>query len=101
MAVMDAEPKFRYCVDLDEVPDKTQLGDWLEWAANRFDVIGIVGWFSLSDPAPLRKAVQGASDQHAEIFGYTPGTALGCKGFDSLADFLGALTNVVPKCRIG
>jgi hypothetical protein len=59
MSVMDEVPALRWCVDLDAVHDKrSRIGDFLLVAETLASPIGVCGWFSISDPEPLRAAVR-------------------------------------------
>jgi hypothetical protein len=59
MAVMDMEPRFRWCIDIDGIKDpRARLADWLigmEYWTGRICAVG--GW-ALSDPAPLALALR-------------------------------------------
>jgi hypothetical protein len=59
MSVMDHVP-FRYCVDADtlrlHLPSRAYALAQLTAAAGRLEGVALVGWFSISDPEPLRAA---------------------------------------------
>lgn len=57
MSVMDTVPSMRWCLDIDTLGPTARLADFLVMADALVDRIGVCGWFSLTDPAPLRAAV--------------------------------------------
>lgn len=58
MAVMDVELRFRYCFDIDSIKEPTaRLDQWLMAVETIVSRIAVVGWFSITDPAPLRTAL--------------------------------------------
>jgi hypothetical protein len=57
MAIMDAEPRFRWCVDIDGIRDTRRFVRWAQWAEHFVGRVAVAGWFSLTDPALLRSAV--------------------------------------------
>jgi hypothetical protein len=59
MAVMDAAPRLRWCVDIDSLRRTDRFARWLAWAENFVGGIAIAGWFSITDPAMLIEAVKG------------------------------------------
>lgn len=60
MAVMDAVPRFRYCIDIDSYRSITsrvpQLISALDLNCN-FGIIGIAGWFSIDEPKALQEGI--------------------------------------------
>lgn len=57
MAVMDTCPALRWCLDIDTLTADSQLAKWLVWMDRLVDPLAVVGWFSITDPAPLRTAL--------------------------------------------
>lgn len=57
MAAMDACPQFRWCMDIDALGNRSRFSRWLQWADNFVSGIGVVGWFSITDPEMLRNAI--------------------------------------------
>lgn len=89
--VMDVATRFRWCLDIDEAKE-CRLADWLLWADRLLGGrIALVGWFSLTDPAPLRAALKGLS---RPILAYTPFVELGQRHCGSLAEFFQRLDDV-------
>jgi hypothetical protein len=74
MGVMDQVPRIRWCVDLDDVKDKSRFARWMGWAENFVGLVAIAGWFSLSDPTPLREGIAQLKRRPAI---YTPFVELG------------------------
>jgi hypothetical protein len=85
LAVMDACPRLARCVDLDHLPPDSRFHDWLAWMWRLAAPVAIVGWFSISDPGPLRLAIASLPERPLT---YTPGTFLGGWHIDTLDDFL-------------
>jgi hypothetical protein len=57
-AVMDQVP-FRYCVDTDELRGRLHwLADFMLMAYAVDPMLGVCGWFSYTDPEPLRAALE-------------------------------------------
>jgi hypothetical protein len=96
MAVMDVEPRFRWCVDLDAVKDKSRFERWACWAENFVGLVAIAGWFSYSDPAPIRRA---AARMKRRPIAYTPFHDVGAVQLDSLEQFLRHLRDDVSGRR--
>jgi len=62
MAVMDEVPTLRWCVDIDRMPSHERLPDFLLMAERVCEPLAVCGWFSLTDPTPLRRAIEGLAD---------------------------------------
>lgn len=91
MAVMDACPAFRWCVDLDTLRSRqdTRIGDFLQMAERLTEPIAICGWFSISNPAPLKAAAAGMTTSPIVYAGNVRlGIAREC---ESLEEFLRAV----------
>lgn len=58
MSVMDKVPTLRWCVDVDLLGPGARLADFLVMADALVERIAVCGWFSLTDPTPLRAAVR-------------------------------------------
>lgn len=60
MAIMDAVPRFKYCIDIDSYRSITsrvpQLISALDLNCN-FGIIGIAGWFSIDEPKALQEGI--------------------------------------------
>ncbi len=84
-AAMDSL-RFRYCMDIDQLTPRSRLSDFLLWCERILLRVVVVGWFSLTDPEPLRQALSGIKG-HASIIAYTPGTDLGCRHVANWIDF--------------
>lgn len=83
-AVMGEVAEFRWCADIDEAPDG-RLADWLLWMERLCGLVAVVGWFSLTSPAPLRDAIAGLAGAPPC---YTPTVVLGGVHFQTLTEFL-------------
>jgi hypothetical protein len=61
MAAMDCCPKLRWCVDIDGLRDRpsARVADFMLMAERVAEPIAVCGWFSITDPKPLRDAVLG------------------------------------------
>src|SRR5258707_5188715 len=58
-AVMDACPVFRWCLDVDDNSDDGErLARFLICADTSVDPFGVVGWFSITRPEALQKALR-------------------------------------------
>jgi hypothetical protein len=57
MATMDSAPGLAWAADVGGGAVYPRLGDWLEASAQTVRRVVLVGWFSLSDPRPLAKAL--------------------------------------------
>jgi hypothetical protein len=77
LGVMDVCPAFRWCVDIDTIRNVSRFGRWLAWAENFVGGVGVVGWFSITDPGLLRAAIV-----------YAPFTDLGGLRFGELDQFI-------------
>lgn len=91
MSVMDACPVLRWCVDLDTLRSRsdTRIGDFLQMAERLAEPIAICGWFSISNPAPLREAIAGMTTSPTV---YAGNVRLGCaRECESLEQFLSAI----------
>lgn len=91
-AVMDQVP-FRWCVDTDDLRGArgVQLASFMHMAA-ALGPLAVCGWFSYSDPEPLRAAVLACPDPaHVPVyFGALPS---GCPNASlTLSDFLYSCT---------
>lgn len=91
MATMDCVPALRWCVDTDDLRGRksARIDDFLLVAQYLATPLGVCGWFSISDPAPLRRAVEALS---RPVVVYTGNVRLGVVGeVDSFDKFLRAL----------
>lgn len=61
MAVMDAAPSMRWCVDFDSLPVDSNLSSFLLLAERVADPIGICGWFTITHPDRVRELLLGLS----------------------------------------
>jgi len=59
MAVMDQALELRWCVDVDSFDKRSRLADFLLMAERVVSPIVVAGWFSITDPAPIRRAIAG------------------------------------------
>jgi hypothetical protein len=58
LAIMDCCSMLRWCVDIDGVRDqRARLADFLLCAEKVVAPLAVCGWFSISDPKPLRDAL--------------------------------------------
>lgn len=96
LSVMDVEPRFRYCVDSDGIPDAMsyRIGEWLLIMQRLVERVCAVGWYSNPENArPLLKAL--APLHTAKVYlGNVPAAMLEEYGFDpilDLSDFLSRL----------
>lgn len=89
-AVMDAAPCLSWCVDVDELREGHRFADWLLWSERVATRIVIVGWFSITDPAPLRAAIR---ELQRVPLCYTPFTELGGEHVLTIGELLGRLNS--------
>lgn len=97
MAVMDAAPALRWCVDIDGLPARADLEFFLRLADGDAEPLAVCGWFSITDPTTLRRAL-GALRARALV--YAGNVRLGVKGeMDSLGALVAALARLesVPE----
>lgn len=59
MGVMDEARTLRWCVDVDSLKPTARLDQFLVMAERLCDPVAICGWFSITDPRPLRAAIAG------------------------------------------
>ena len=85
MAIMDEARTLRWCVDIDELPRENRLHDFMLWLPRLARPIAVAGFFSLTDPTPLRMSVAALSD--AITYGGA-GVSLGGSECSTLRDFL-------------
>lgn len=100
MSVMDKVPSLRWCVDVDSLSPRARLADFLVMADALVGRIAVCGWFSITDPAPLRAAV--AALPRAPLV-YAGHIELGAgRQLPTLGDFIDALNwPAVSESRIG
>ena len=100
MAAMDCVEHLRWCVDIDTLRDpRARLADFLLVAERHVDPLAVCGWFSISDPRPLRDAVLGF-ERPAVV--YTGNVVLGVPGeVRSFTAFLEALQARRPAPQAG
>jgi hypothetical protein len=90
MAAMDACPAFRWCLDIDALGARSSLVDFLLGAERYVQPLGVVGWFSITDPEPLRRALRRLRTL-GRVLVYTPGARVpGGYDFNSLEEFVEA-----------
>jgi hypothetical protein len=76
MSVMDLIPQVSRCVDMGNVPKDARFADWLACAERMVGGIIVCGWYSISNPQPMRDAI--AALQHPErVLTYIQPTGLG------------------------
>lgn len=93
IAVMDACPVFRWCLDIDRNKDAERLASFLFCADLRVDPFGVVGWFSITPPAPLQAALRRLPNL-GRVLAYTKGAVMPAGfHFDTLESFIGAANN--------
>lgn len=86
MAVMDEVPRIKWCVDIDRTGCDARLRDFIQWAHYFLCMpVFIVGWFSITDPDPLRSLVISI---RGDAIAYTPSVELGAKHVETLAEFV-------------
>lgn len=88
MSIMDAEPEFRWCCDIDVGGNAV---DFAILASRTVGLIGLAGWFSFHDPEPFREILRLPLACH--VIAYGGNVALGC---ETLQDFLAACAALVP-----
>lgn len=88
MSIMDVEPRFRWCIEVDAWKESHRLHDLLIWLERLTKRIAIAGWFSISDPEPFRLAV---ASLKTKPLCYTPPVSIGGDKCESLAEFLARL----------
>lgn len=80
MAVMDVEPHFRWCVDFDHGGGAARL---VVMMRPLLSLVGVVGWFSISDPTDAREVL--TLRMSVPVLGYGGNVDLGCR---TLEEFL-------------
>lgn len=58
MATMDAIPRLRWCVDIGGGRIPPRLADWLVFVDRLVPLVVVTAWFTVTDPAPVRSALQ-------------------------------------------
>lgn len=94
MAVMDACPAFRWCLDIDAIGQSVQrtssLTNFLLAAERYVQPLGVVGWFSITDPEPLRRSLRRLRTL-GRVLVYTQAARVpGGYEFETLEDFIRA-----------
>lgn len=72
MAVMDAVPRFRYCIDIDAHRDiNSRVPEWMVAIDQNTDlkVIGVAGWFSIDKPQALQEGIKRV--KHKALIAYS------------------------------
>jgi hypothetical protein len=90
MSIMDAEPRFRWCVDIDSIRHPcAKLDQWLIGMEMLVSRVCVAGWFSITNPEQLRAALAGLETPPL-VYAGTGGARLfpGCETATTLADFL-------------
>jgi hypothetical protein len=91
MAAMDSCPALRWCLDIDQLAPESRLAQFLAAAEHLARPIAVLGWFSITDPVPLRAALAGLS-RVDEVLVYVHAARLpGGKQCASLLEFERAL----------
>jgi hypothetical protein len=97
MAVMDATTRFRWALDIDQCRGREDaLSDWIATLDRNklVDLIALAGWFSITSPAPIARAlnnlrtpviVYSGAGLAREVFGELPLV-------DTLEEFLRRVT---------
>lgn len=83
MAVMDCVPTLRWCVDIDSQPKGAGLEFFCRLIDGEIGPVGVAGWFSLTNPTELRRAI--ASMTAAPLVYTQPGLGAGisCPNLDT------------------
>lgn len=96
MAVMDAAPALRWCLDIDELGPGGRLDQFLLAAETKVSPIAVVGWFSITPPGPLRAALAGLTKLQ-EVICYVVGTELPAGvQCSSMEEFISRLRGQTP-----
>jgi hypothetical protein len=101
LSVMDKVPSLRWCVDIDGLSASARLGDFMLMADMLVARIAVCGWFSLTDPTPLRDAVRALPRKPIVYAGHI---RLGAGDeVQTLADFIDVLNwpGVASESRTG
>jgi hypothetical protein len=85
MSTMDVCPRFRWCLDIDQQPRDCRLADWIAFLPRVSTLVGVVGWFSITDPGPLRAALEPIA---ASVHVYVPDVDLPGNKYASLEAFI-------------
>jgi len=85
MAIMDDASSLRWCVDIDELPRDNRLRDFMLWLPRLAAPIAVAGFFSITDPTPLRSII---ADLPGVITYGGAGVALGGRACSTLREFL-------------
>lgn len=85
MAVM-GQTSLRYCVDIDRMKSQERLGDFMLMAEQHSPPLAVCGWFSLTEPRPLREAIAALRTQPITYGG--GGVHLSDDQTPSLGDFI-------------
>jgi len=89
MSIMDAVPRFRYCIDVDSFRhNQARLPQFISALDKncQFKIIGIAGWFSLDMPNALQQGQQRIS--HAKCVTYSGGYAAFLNESNTLKEFI-------------
>jgi hypothetical protein len=89
MSIMDAVPRFQYCIDVDSFRHNHSRLPQLLSAFDKnchFKVIGIAGWFSLDKPDALRQGQQRITN--AQCVTYSGGYSAFTDEAKTLKDFI-------------
>jgi hypothetical protein len=81
MAVMDAQPEFRWCADLDRGGHAV---DFAILIARSVRMLGLVGWFSISEPRDFRRL--SVESLACPVVAYGGNVNLGCETLQAFLD---------------
>lgn len=104
MAIMDASPRFRFAIDIDQCRGREdRLADWLR-ALDRnalVDLVALAGWFSISDPILIADALRSLRVPTLLYSGagLRRDAFAGLPMSDTLADFLLRIAEMNPPRR--
>lgn len=71
MSIMDAVPRYQYCIDVDSFRENQSRLPQLLSALDKncqFKLIGIAGWFSLDQPTMLQQGQQRITNTHCVTY---------------------------------
>ena len=86
LATMDVCPRFRWCLDIDALRPEARLAEWIAWLPRVSELVGVVGWFSITDPAPLRAALEALPAELVHV--YVPDVPLPGRRYATLEEFV-------------
>ena len=95
MAIMDAVPRFRWCIDIDSHRDITHRVPTLMSALDincQFKAIAVAGWFSVDKPHTLQQGISKVTRAHCIT--YSGGLGVFPNEHHTLSEYIYALNTI-------